>query len=557
MNQDSGPTIGPIGARRRRPDASHAARRGVAALRRQLEERLEFETLLCDLSRRFVHVRAGEVDGEIARSLERLVQFLGVERGTVVELSGAGELRVTHSYAIPGARPMPLDAPRERLPWYGAAVRRGETIRLARLPQDLPDHAAEEKRYCAREGIRASLTVPLAVGGAVLGAVAFASLRAGHAWPDELVGRIRLVGEIFANALLRKRAETALCESELRFRLLADTAPVMVWMSGPDKLCTYFNKRWLEFTGRSEAQELGNGWADGVHGEDLARCLETYVSAFDRRVDFGMEYRLRRADGAYRWIYDTGTPRFSSAGDFLGYIGSCFDITQRKCAEDAVRALSGRLIRTQEAERLRIARELHDDLNQSLALLAIELEQLSRQPPRRREVAERLRALAAHTKQLSSDVHRLSHELHPRRLEHLGLAAALRILAHEQAKQGMRVAFAERDLPPHLPRDAALCLSRIAQESLRNALTHSGTREAAIELLGNAGGIRLRVFDRGAGFDPARSLGGLGLVSMRERARLAGGELSIDSRPGHGTCIEAWIPCPPAQPEPRRAVPWA
>jgi len=131
----------------------------------------------------------------------------------------------------------------------------------------------------------------------------------------------------------RKLSEQALLESEMRFRTVADAAPVLIWMAGPDKLCTFFNKGWLDFTGRKLEQELGNGWAEGVHREDFDRCLNIYKNSFDARQPFTMEYRLRRNDGEYRWVLDSGTPRFSDDGAFLGYIGSCIDIAERKQAE--------------------------------------------------------------------------------------------------------------------------------------------------------------------------------------------------------------------------------
>jgi two-component system sensor kinase FixL len=135
----------------------------------------------------------------------------------------------------------------------------------------------------------------------------------------------------------RKTAEEELRESEARFRTVADSAPVLIWMSGPDKLYTFFNKGWLDFTGRTMEQELGKGWTEGVHADDLDHCLEAYENSFNARQPFTMEYRLRRNDGEYRWVLDNGIPLFASDGAFLGYIGSCIGITERKLAEEKFR----------------------------------------------------------------------------------------------------------------------------------------------------------------------------------------------------------------------------
>src|SRR5438876_4445364 len=126
----------------------------------------------------------------------------------------------------------------------------------------------------------------------------------------------------------RKLGEEALLESEVRFRTMANTAPVLIWMSGLDKLCTFFNKSWLEFTGRTIEQEMGNGWSEGVHPDDFQSCLKTYAEAFDARQPFVMRYRLRRHDGEYRWVSDSGVPRYDAQKNFAGYIGSCMDITE-------------------------------------------------------------------------------------------------------------------------------------------------------------------------------------------------------------------------------------
>ena len=135
------------------------------------------------------------------------------------------------------------------------------------------------------------------------------------------------------SARQRQRAEAALRESEERFRNMADTAPVMIWVTGPEKSFTFVNKTWLTFTGRTLEQELGDGWASGVHPEDLGRCYEIFSAAFDARRDFKLECRLRRADGEYRWFLCSGVPRFAPGGDFAGYIGSDIDITDLQSEE--------------------------------------------------------------------------------------------------------------------------------------------------------------------------------------------------------------------------------
>ena len=183
-----------------------------------------------------------------------------------------------------------------------------------------------------------------------------------------------LIAGLLLRAKYRKRVELLLRESEERFRLAADTAPVLIWRAGTDMLCDFVNRPWLEFTGRALEEELGNGWAQGIFPEERDRCLRTYASAFEARQSFEMEYRHRRADGAYRWILTKGVPRFGSDGTFAGFIGSCVDITERKLAEGEreyligqLRHLAGRLIAAQDTERTRIARDLHDDTSQQLA----------------------------------------------------------------------------------------------------------------------------------------------------------------------------------------------
>ncbi len=161
----------------------------------------------------------------------------------------------------------------------------------------------------------------------------------GH--PKELQGIGRDITE-------KRQVEDALRASESRFRIMADSAPVLIWMCGPDKLFTYVNQGWLDFTGRSIDMEVGNGWSEGIHPDDSERMSQIFDSSFDRREPFRIEYRLRGADGDYHWLYDSGMPRFSSEGDFLGYIGSCVDISDRKRAEEASKRAHEEVVRLQK-----------------------------------------------------------------------------------------------------------------------------------------------------------------------------------------------------------------
>jgi PAS domain S-box-containing protein len=355
-----------------------------------------------------------------------------------------------------------------------------------------------------------------------------------------------LITGLIINRTRRKRAEEALRESEARFRNMADTAPVMIWISGLDKRCTYFNQQWLNFTGRTMEEELGDNWGEWIHPDDYEHCLGTYNSAFDRRQSLTMEYRLQRVDGQYLWVLDSGTARFAPGGEFLGYIGSCIDISARKTAEERLKDLSGQLIWARENECARIARELHDDLNQRMALIAIELEQLGQKIPQSdNSLREHLKGILKQTNDVSREIHQISHDLHPSKLSQLGLVAALRSLCNElRSRHKLHIEFSAERVPADLSQEVSLCFYRIAQESLNNVIKHSQAETVTIELRANGKDIRLRISDSGIGFDleSPRTKKGLGLHSMRERLRLVGGHLMIHSHPSLGTHIDARVP---------------
>ena len=359
-------------------------------------------------------------------------------------------------------------------------------------------------------------------------------------------GNIVAVSKIARDITLSKRAEASLRESEERFRLVANAAPVMIWMSGPDKLCNYFNQPWLKFTGRALQAELGNGWAENVHPEDLSGCLETYANAFDQRQPFEMEYRLRRHDGEFRWVVDLGVPRFQHNGSFAGYIGSCMDVTDRKLAQESLAQMSRKLIEAQEQERTWIARELHDDINQRITLVLVNLERWQGDlSPLAPAMTQRLTEIKEHLSSLGSDIQALSHHLHSSKLEYLGLVTAAASFCRElSTEHGVRVEFQSESVPNRLPQEIALCLFRVLQESLQNAVKHSRAKHFEVWLKGKPNEIELTVSDAGVGFNAEEATRGrgLGLTSMNERLKLVHGKLSIDSRPAQGTVIRATVP---------------
>jgi len=359
-------------------------------------------------------------------------------------------------------------------------------------------------------------------------------------FPIEGANGIDRVACIVQDITERKRAEEALHESEERFRLVANAAPVMIWMSGVDKKPTYFNQLWLDFTGLSET-DLLNGLTGTVHPEDYPHGLDLYCRAFDQRQPFTKECRLRRHDGEYRWMLDIGVPRFHKDGSFAGYIGSCIDVTDRKLAEEASSGMTRKLVEAQEQERARIARELHDDISQRLAMLAAELERLQGNPFK---IRSRVQELRKKMSEVSNDVQTLSHDLHSSQLEYLGVVAGMKSWCKEFGERRKMEIDCSHDVRSTLPAEIGLCLFRVLQEALHNAAKHSGVKRIEVDLHEEAGEIHLIVRDSGRGFDveAVKQGKGLGLTSMCERVRLVNGTIAIVSKPMGGTTIHVRVP---------------
>jgi two-component system, LuxR family, sensor kinase FixL len=308
-------------------------RRQRRRVRARLDERLRFETLLADLAAACVEVPVQEIDARIGHGLDRIIEELDLDRAGLGEFGGGfDELRVTHVRAREGIVAIPGVFARAAWPWSLERLARSQAVCFSRLAE-LPEEAATDRSAYMALGTKSIVMVPVVANGAVMGALGCSMVRHEREWPEELVQRLRLLADTFAVVLMRRRADSAIEESEGRFRLMADASPVMIWVSGADGLCIDFNRAWLRFTGRTLGQELGEGWLDGVHPDDREACRRGYLDALAVRRAFTLGYRLRRADGVYRDVIDNGTPRFDADGTFQGYVGSAVDITDVKAAQ--------------------------------------------------------------------------------------------------------------------------------------------------------------------------------------------------------------------------------
>ena len=352
-----------------------------------------------------------------------------------------------------------------------------------------------------------------------------------------------LGGALFLFLASAVQQRKTLRESEERFRSMVDAVPVMVWMSGTDARCTFFNKSWLDFTGLTLKEQSDEVWVGRVHPEDRKRCVNEYLIAFKSRKTVNLEYRLLRNDGLYRWINHRGVPRYAADGSFLGFIGSCVDFTDYREAEEHVREVSTQLITAQEIDRYRIGHVLHEDLAQKLCALSFSLSLFSCKHDGTCNMAAGVDELQQQLRSVSEDVIRLSRHLRPTTVEVVGLSAALQNLCAQGTHSRRAVLFQQDENLPILPEDVSLALYRIAEESLRNAFTHSRATDIRVELRATGTAIRLSVRDNGCGFVLTSNMKpAFGLSRMSERVRMLGGDFSVVSSPGEGTAVVATMP---------------
>jgi signal transduction histidine kinase/ABC-type uncharacterized transport system substrate-binding protein len=353
----------------------------------------------------------------------------------------------------------------------------------------------------------------------------------------------------------RRKVEAELATTHDHLRLAVEAGKSVCWdwdvKTGRDRwfgdLPTMFGIPLHDYSGNVE------DFRRHIHPEDRAVVWQAVTAARKTREPYFAEFRVIRTDGALRWVRARGRFYYGPDGEAQRMVGMSVDVTDSKRAEEALMKLSGRLLDAQEEERKRIAREIHDDYNQRLAMLAIDLENLAADKNATTGIRDQLEEFWARVSELGADLHALSHSLHSSTLESLGLVAGVKAFSKEFAdQQGMQVNFSHENVPLDIPGDVALCLFRVVQEGLRNIKRHSSANRAEVRIEGTGDGLHLTISDKGRGFAPGtNSSHGIGIHSMEERLRILGGKFEIRSRPMEGTRIDAWLPFKVPVPVPR------
>jgi PAS domain S-box-containing protein len=517
-----------------------------------LRDQLNFETLLSQISSRFVSIPSDEVDRGIEEALRVICNSLNVDESTIYLRDPSDPDVYVLSYVLrdPELPPPPKTrfTTAENFPWCNKKLIANEIICLSDT-QAAPPEASIDKASWKKYGICSALVIPLSTGRRhPVGFWGIDSTTEQRDWPESIQSRLKLLADVFANALERSDRERRLRESEARLRLASNTTGAGFWTIDVSTGAVWATPKLEELFGLAAEQNTDiPGFLALIHGEDR-ELVNQAIASMMAGQETTVEYRIVARPGSLHWVMSRGN-RYEFDEEKPILMGITVEITERRRNEEALRTVTGRLIVAQEEERKRIARELHDAVGQQIAVISMHLQQLNvdeRADGRKRRGDQ----LSAEIQGLSQSIQTLSRELHSSSLDYLGLAAAMDGLCRQlRQSHNLEVDFAASNVPRGIPSDVRLAAFRITQEALHNVFKHSGQNRARVNLEGSPSQIQLTICDDGAGFDVnVAMLGhGLGLISMRERVFALKGQITVWSRPGEGTEIRVYLPIVPAE----------
>jgi PAS domain S-box-containing protein len=515
---------------------------------RMLERRFAIERVAAKAAEQLAICPAGEVFSEIQKGLEEVLEAERADRAVWFSVTQDGEVGERPYFALRNAAmEEPAQCECAKLPWIMKQVVQGRRISISRL-EDLPREAAADRKHLEETHVQSMVVVPSRSDAEAKGVLVLLNYTPGREWPETLASRLGMLASLFGTAMSRKRAEEQLKEKQEWLALTLGASMTALWEldvrtgrvrwsqsensllgKEPVELEASYEK-FLEMIPEEDREDLYNRTLAVLHESEVKREIVT-------------EWRYHEPGGSERWLLFRGQVFRDDQGRPLRLRGVNVDITDLKQAKMELLQLTERLIRAQEEERQRLARELHDDIGQRLSLLIIGLDRLKQQLPLElRMQREQVAGVLEEANVLATDIVGLSYQLHSSKLQHLGLKSAMRDLCSQFSRQhAIEVKLIAGEFPGNVSEERALCLYRVAQESLKNAIKHSGSPRVEIEFRVRNSVLQMKVKDYGCGFDPNHCEAGLGLASMRERLRMVGGAIQLQTTPGQGTEIVAEV----------------
>lgn len=494
------------------------------------------------------------VEAGIQKGLQRIVKIADAERICWYEFDHTSNelVRLFTAASSEKAPISPSIVAPSQMPFLAATLARPEPVVLRGL-EDLPAGADTDRQLLERLGVKSLVLLPSNYGGKRKGVLGLTSYSEKGTWTNDFVYQLGCIANIIGAVLERRLVQEASQQGEERFRYLFEQASIGIALESVEGRILHVNPAFCSMIGYQEREllDLSCGRISHPDDEEVEKLLFDELRQ-GARSSYRIEKRFFRKDGSIMWGQVSVSMLRQNHGKAPLVIGMVSDVTAQKTVEASLRMrdqelehLAGQLITAQEAERSRISRELHDDIGHRVALLACELELFRRNAATPSLKNGNLAELQKHIDQLGTDIHNLSHELHSSSLQHCGLGVALKDLCENYShSHAIKVELAVDGLDPALSNDMSLCLFRVAQEALGNAVKHSHTEKVLVKASQDSAIVRLVVQDFGIGFDPATRSSGIGLTSMRERLRLFGGELRVSSEPNLGAAIIAELPLP-------------